>query len=101
MMYGPQAAFYSEIFSTRMRYSGASLGYQLGAVLGGGLATVLASYLLIRFGTSTAIGVYMGLLCAISLLCTYLLTETYQTNVDDVEAEERRIAAEGRSAATS
>ncbi len=101
MMYGPQAAFYSEIFSTRMRYSGASLGYQLGAVLGGGLATVLASYLLIQFGTSTAIGVYMGFLCAISLLCTYLLTETYQTNVDDVEAEERRIAAEGRSAATS
>ena len=101
MMYGPQAAFYSEIFSTRMRYSGASLGYQLGAVLGGGLATVLASYLLIQFGTSTAIGAYMGFLCVISLLCTYLLTETYQTDVDDVEAEERRVAAEGGSAATS
>jgi MFS family permease len=101
MMYGPQAAFYSEIFSTRMRYSGASLGYQLGAVLGGGLATVLASYLLIQFGTSTAIGVYMGFLCVITLVCTFLLTETYQTDMDDVEAEERRVAAEGGGAATS
>ncbi len=98
MMYGPQAAFYSEIFSTRIRYSGASLGYQLGAVLGGGLATVLASYLLILFGTPTAIGVYMALLCAISLLCTYLLTETYQADVDDVEDT---VVPEGGGAATS
>jgi hypothetical protein len=44
----------------------------------------------------------MGFLCVISLLCTYLLTETYQTDVDDVEAEQRRVAAEGGgSAATS
>ncbi len=83
MMYGPQGAFYSEIFSTRVRYSGASLGVQIGAVFGGGLATVLATALLAYFGSTWVLGGYMALLCAISLTCTYLLTETYQAHVDD------------------
>ena len=38
MMYGPQAAFFTELFSTEVRYSGASLGYQLGAIIGGAFA---------------------------------------------------------------
>ena len=44
MMYGPQAAFLAEMFSTNVRYSGASLGYQLGAILGGALAPVIALF---------------------------------------------------------
>jgi len=46
MMYGPQAAFVSEMFSTDVRYSGASLGYQLGAILGGAFAPIIATALL-------------------------------------------------------
>lgn len=87
MMYGPQAAFYSEIFSTKVRYSGASLGYQIGSIFGGALAPIIATALLARFGSSFAISVYMAITCVITLVSVFLLTETYQTDVDDVEAE--------------
>jgi MFS transporter, MHS family, shikimate and dehydroshikimate transport protein len=85
MMYGPQAAFYSELFSTRMRYSGASLGYQGGSIFGGALAPIIATALLQQFGTSTAIAVYMAVVCAITLVSAYLLSETYQTDMDEAE----------------
>ena len=42
MMYGPQAAFFTELFSTEVRYSGATLGYQFGAIVGGAVATTVA-----------------------------------------------------------
>jgi hypothetical protein len=45
MMYGPQAALFAELFTTRVRYSGASLGYQLGSVFGGALAPIIATTL--------------------------------------------------------
>jgi MFS family permease len=50
MMYGPQAAFFTELFSTEVRYSGASLGYQAGAILGGAFAPVIAVGLWTKFG---------------------------------------------------
>nr|MBA2783770.1 MHS family MFS transporter [Rubrobacteraceae bacterium] len=59
MMYGPQAAFYSEIFTTKVRYSGASMGYQIGSVFGGALAPIIATSLLAATGTSLSVGVYM------------------------------------------
>ncbi|QIN79829.1 MFS transporter [Rubrobacter marinus] len=83
MMYGPQAALYSELFSTKMRYSGASLGYQGGSIFGGALAPIIATALYARFGTSIAIAVYMAVVCAITLLSVYLLSETYQTDMDE------------------
>ncbi len=89
MMYGPQAAFYAEIFTTRVRYSGASLGYQIGSIFGGALAPLIATALLARFGSWVAIAVYMAIVCVISLISVYLLTETYQNEMDDVAAAER------------
>lgn len=50
MQYGPQAAFFTELFSTEVRYSGASLGYQLGAIVGGALAPTIAVLLWNNFG---------------------------------------------------
>ena len=49
MQYGPQAAFFTELFSTEVRYSGASLGYQMGAILGGALAPTIAVLLWNQF----------------------------------------------------
>ena len=49
-MYGPQAAFFSELFGTRVRYSGASLGSQLSSVVAGGLSPFIATALLARYG---------------------------------------------------
>ena len=45
-MYGPQAAFFSELFGTKVRYSGVSIGYQLASILAGGLAPLIAVELL-------------------------------------------------------
>jgi MFS family permease len=76
MMYGPQAAFLSELFSTRVRYSGASLGYQFGAVLGGALAPMIATAIFARSGSTFGISVYIAITCLITLLSTFLLHET-------------------------
>ena len=74
LMYGPQAALMTEIYSTEFRYSGASLGYQLGAICGGGFAPMIAEALLDHYKDSVAISVYMAVLSVISLVSVYLLT---------------------------
>jgi MFS family permease len=83
MMYGPQVAFFAELFSTEVRYSGASLGYQLGAILGGALAPLIATALLAEFRSGFPIAIYMAIGSAISLVSVFLLRETYKTNLHD------------------
>jgi MFS family permease len=83
MMYGPQAAFLAEMFSTRVRYSGASLGYQLGAIIGGAVAPLLATSLLAKFGSSLAISIYIAIACAITTVSVILLRETYQADMHE------------------
>ncbi len=89
MMYGPQAAFYSEIFTTKVRYSGASMGYQIGSVFGGALAPIIATALLAATGTSFAVGVYMAVICAITGVCAFLLAETYGRSMDEADEASR------------
>jgi metabolite-proton symporter len=76
MMYGPQAAFVAEMFTTDVRYSGASLGYQLGAIIGGGFAPIIATALLAEYQDTVGISIYMAIACAITLWSTWLLGET-------------------------
>lgn len=73
LMYGPQAALFAELFPPEVRYSGASLGYQIGSVFGGGLAPIIATLLLAHFGSSHAIAFYLAAMCVISFLCTWFL----------------------------
>jgi metabolite-proton symporter len=89
MMYGPQAAFYSEIFTTKVRYSGASMGYQIGSVFGGALAPIIATALLASTGTSFAVGAYMAFVCALTGVCAFLLSETYGRSMDETEEASR------------
>ncbi|MDE2462865.1 MAG: MHS family MFS transporter [Alphaproteobacteria bacterium] len=74
VMYGPQAALFAELFPVKVRYSGASLGYQVGAVVGGGFAPIIAATLLERFATTFSIALYMSVACAISFVSTFLLS---------------------------
>ncbi|HEX3888346.1 MAG TPA: MFS transporter [Phenylobacterium sp.] len=76
-MYGCQAALMTELFSTEFRYSGASLGYQIGAILGGGFAPLIATALFDKYHTSSAVAVYMVILCLTSLVSVFLLAETH------------------------
>ncbi|WP_336881966.1 MFS transporter [Rhodococcus globerulus] len=72
---GPQSALFAELFPAHIRYSGASLGYQIGAILGGGLAPMIATALFAGFGTSLAITVYFVGIAVISLVSILLLPE--------------------------
>ncbi|MFI6878080.1 MFS transporter [Streptomyces sp. NPDC050400] len=67
IMYGPQAALFAELFTPEMRYTGASLGYQIAAVLGGGLAPFVMVLLLEASGTSMAVSAYIIGLAVIAL----------------------------------
>jgi len=74
MTYGPLAALLSELFPASVRYSGASLGYQLGAILGGGIAPMVAAALYGRWRSSVPITVYLGAVCLLSLACIAVVT---------------------------
>jgi len=67
MMYGPQAALIAEAFTPRLRYSGASLGYQLASVIAGGPAPLIATALFAYYGTGYAIAVYIAACAVVSL----------------------------------
>jgi metabolite-proton symporter len=82
MMYGPMAATLSELFGTRVRYSGASLVYQLTSVVSGGVAPFIATILLARYGSGAVAG-YMVACCAITVVATLFLTETHRATLDD------------------
>ena len=81
MMYGPQAAFFTELFSTEVRYSGATLGYQFGAILGGAFAPTIAALLWNDFGVIW-VSVYIAFASFLTLLSVMALTETYKNNLN-------------------
>ena len=83
-MYGPQAAYFSELFGAGVRYSGASLGYQLASVLSGAPAPFIATALLASYGSNAVAG-YMALLAAVTVVAAYLAPETYRSNFDSTE----------------
>ncbi len=84
MMYGPQAAFFTELFSTEVRYSGASLGYQIGAIVGGAFAPTIATILWTEYAIIW-VSVYIAIASALSLLSVVYLTETYKTSLHDTD----------------
>ncbi|MEV5343790.1 MFS transporter [Streptomyces sp. NPDC052676] len=75
IMYGPQAALFAELFTPEMRYTGASLGYQIAAVGGGGLAPFVMVLLLEATGTSMAVSAYIVALSVIALLSIKVLAD--------------------------
>ena len=76
-MYGPQAAFIAELFSTRLRYSGASMGYQFGSVLAGGIAPLVAVALLnAGNGEPGWVILYFSIIGIITVVATLLAPET-------------------------
>tara|TARA_B100001248_G_scaffold246896_1_gene217891 strand:- start:573 stop:980 length:408 start_codon:yes stop_codon:yes gene_type:complete len=82
MMYGPQAAFFAELFSTEVRYSGASLGYQIGAIIGGSFAPTIATLLWKNYDIFW-VSVYIAFASILSLISVYFLTETYKSDLNE------------------
>ncbi len=75
-MYGPQAAMISELFPTRIRYSGASIAYQLTSIFAGSLAPIISLWLYKSYGSALPVAIYVGTACAISGLAALLARET-------------------------
>ena len=83
LMYGPQAALIAEMFQGRLRYSGASLGYQLASVFAGGPAPLIATALLARYHTGYAIAVYLAVCAVVSFVATVYMTDRTNRGIED------------------
>jgi hypothetical protein len=80
-MYAPQAAFLAELFGTRVRYSGASLGAQLASVFAGGLSPIIATELLRRGYGGGAIALYVMGLAAVTIVAVVAAAETHRRDI--------------------
>jgi MFS family permease len=83
LMYGPQAALIAESFQGRLRYSGASLGYQLASVFAGGPAPLIATALLARYHSGYAIALYLLFCAVVSFVTTILMTDRTNRGIED------------------
>ena len=81
--YGPQAALYAEMFPARVRYSGVSVGYALGSILGGAFAATIAQWIISTYGQSWLIGVYITALSIISLIAVSLVRDPMGVDLND------------------
>jgi MFS family permease len=86
---GPQAALYAEMFPARIRLSGASISYALGAVLGGAFAPTIAVALVDGFGTTLAVATYLFVIVALSLIATLTLRDRTARDLSPAGDDER------------
>ena len=83
-MYGPQASFLSEMFSARVRYSGASLGYQFASIFAGALTPMVSASLLAWYGgVFWPVAIYMMILALITVVSLYFASETYKDTIEE------------------
>jgi MFS family permease len=87
-----ESSFFSEQFSTRVRYTGAALGHQFGAAIT--VFTPLIAGALSVAGGCTLVASYVMLACLVSALCVYLAPETFRKDISASDSDERRVVAE-------
>ena len=88
--YGPQSAMYAEMFPARVRYSGISIGYALGSIIGGAFAPLIAQLLLNETGQSWTIGLYIALLSVVSFTAVCFVRKSDQgrdLHIEEVHEE--------------
>ena len=81
MIYGPEAALIAESFTGRLRYSGASLGYQLASIIAGGPAPLIAAYLAATYHSGFAVAKYLAVCAVISFIATMFLPDYTNKNI--------------------
>ncbi|MDT3344777.1 MFS transporter [Microbacterium aquilitoris] len=87
--YGPQAALYAELFPASIRFSGVSISYAIGAILGGAFAPTIATALVAAFGSTTPVTWYLAGMTVLGLVATLLLRDRSGIPLDpDHEAEQ-------------
>jgi metabolite-proton symporter len=83
LQYGPQAALIAEAFTPRLRYSGASLGYQLASIIAGGPAPLIATWLFAQYASGYAIAVYIAACAVVSFIATMLMPDYTGKDISD------------------
>jgi MFS family permease len=86
ILYGPQAALIAECFTPRLRYSGASIGYQLSSVISGGPAPLIATALLAAFGSGYVIALYILFCAIVSIIATAMLPDYTNRDISEEHA---------------
>ncbi|MDB5512627.1 MAG: major facilitator superfamily 1 [Enterovirga sp.] len=81
-VYAVQSTWFAELFGTRVRYTGASLPYQIAGIVTSGPTPLLATYLFATYGTTWPIAGYIAATAILSLVCAYFLAETYKRDLD-------------------
>ncbi len=92
-MYGPQAAFFSELFGTKVRYSGASIGYQLASIAAGAVAPLIATALLAAYDSSFPIVLYVLGMCVLTVIAVVVAKETKGSSLNRADVEEPSVRA--------
>jgi MFS family permease len=83
MQYGPQAALIAESFTPNLRYSGASLGYQLASIFAGGPAPLIATALFATYQTGYAIAIYIAACAVISFIAAAMMPDYTGKDISD------------------
>ncbi len=91
LSYGPMSAMYAEMFPVQVRYSGVSIGYAIGSILGGAFAPTIAAILLQSTGSSVSVGIYIMVLSAISFIAVTVAGETKGADLSHTSADLREL----------
>lgn len=91
LTYGPQASWYSEIFPADVRFSGVSISYAIGAILGGAFAPTIATWLVQTTGTTTAVSVYLLSMVVVATVATLILRDRQGINLSINNVDEQRV----------
>jgi MFS family permease len=100
-MYAPQPAIMSEMFPTRMRYSGVSLGYQVTSIVAGSLAPIIATWLLSTYGSYVPVAIYLAIAAGITMIAVISLRETKGSSLRDLDRIDRERLLETSAPAES
>jgi MFS family permease len=90
LSYGPMSALYAEMFPVAVRYSGVSIGYALGAILGGAFAPTIAEILVQATGRSISVGIYIMALCVVSTVAVSMIKEPRGVDLGVAGADDRQ-----------
>lgn len=94
LMYASQPAIMAEMFPTRMRYSGVSLGYQVTSIVAGSLAPIIATMLLSTYGSWVPVAIYLALAAAVTLVAVIALRETVGISLRSIDDADREALAQ-------
>src|SRR4051794_4834370 len=90
-MYGPEAALIAEAFTPRLRYSGASIGYQLASIIAGGPAPFISTWLFATYNSTVPIGIYVAICAVISIGATLMLPDYTNKDISEDAAEYAKV----------